>query len=490
MATTPGRNDPCPCGSGRKFKQCCLWRDNADVSARMRIRRSEGQVVEGVLSFITRRFGPDYVRAAWNQFFLWQDVPEDMTGTEEFDPMFIPWLTTLYVPEPYDDFTKDEEEKVSDPDWPQVPAAVAWAAEEPAGVDDHDLEWIRVATRSPMSAFVVEAVDPGRSVDIRDILTGRRFHVLEQTASRSLEKHGVAFTRVITMDGVSVMFGMAPWVIGPEWHNTVIDWRQRTLRGRTMSRAGLEEWAGEIQDLYLEIVARMLNPAPPQLQNTDGDPIALTTLTFDVSCSVDDAATRLAHLATLPGVEPDDAFDEVERHADGRMSRVVMSWKKAGNKKHKSWDNTILGHLQLSDGRLVIEVNSDKRADKVIREVARALKGEAVLVSREATGVAARMAERSAEPEAIADQDVPEPTAEVVAFEEEMFRRHMEEWVDTKVPALGNKTPRAAAKTPLGRERLSALIASFETRGPGLLPNGRRILDELRRTLGLEVPLT
>lgn len=20
---TPGRNDPCPCGSGRKYKQCC-----------------------------------------------------------------------------------------------------------------------------------------------------------------------------------------------------------------------------------------------------------------------------------------------------------------------------------------------------------------------------------------------------------------------------------------------------------------------------------
>jgi len=22
-----GRNDPCPCGSGRKYKQCCLRRD-------------------------------------------------------------------------------------------------------------------------------------------------------------------------------------------------------------------------------------------------------------------------------------------------------------------------------------------------------------------------------------------------------------------------------------------------------------------------------
>lgn len=24
-----GRNDPCPCGSGRKFKVCCLWRSEA-----------------------------------------------------------------------------------------------------------------------------------------------------------------------------------------------------------------------------------------------------------------------------------------------------------------------------------------------------------------------------------------------------------------------------------------------------------------------------
>lgn len=26
---TTGRNDPCPCGSGRKYKQCCLDKDEA-----------------------------------------------------------------------------------------------------------------------------------------------------------------------------------------------------------------------------------------------------------------------------------------------------------------------------------------------------------------------------------------------------------------------------------------------------------------------------
>lgn len=25
----PGRNTPCPCGSGRKYKQCCLEKDEA-----------------------------------------------------------------------------------------------------------------------------------------------------------------------------------------------------------------------------------------------------------------------------------------------------------------------------------------------------------------------------------------------------------------------------------------------------------------------------
>lgn len=24
--TTPGRNDPCPCGSGKKYKSCCMTR--------------------------------------------------------------------------------------------------------------------------------------------------------------------------------------------------------------------------------------------------------------------------------------------------------------------------------------------------------------------------------------------------------------------------------------------------------------------------------
>ena len=29
----PGRNEPCHCGSGRKYKQCCLEKDEREASA-------------------------------------------------------------------------------------------------------------------------------------------------------------------------------------------------------------------------------------------------------------------------------------------------------------------------------------------------------------------------------------------------------------------------------------------------------------------------
>lgn len=32
-----GRNDPCPCGSGRKYKQCCLQSEQGLMTTRSRL---------------------------------------------------------------------------------------------------------------------------------------------------------------------------------------------------------------------------------------------------------------------------------------------------------------------------------------------------------------------------------------------------------------------------------------------------------------------
>ena len=78
-----------------------------------------------------------------------------------------------------------------------------------------------------------------------------------------------------------------------------------------------------------------------------------------------------------------------------------------------------------------------------------------------------------------------EPSAELQALQEAMMREHWEAWLDTRVPALGNKTPRQAARTPSGRERLEALLAGFERDAANEPSNVAAHLTTIRTALGL-----
>jgi uncharacterized protein (DUF2384 family) len=75
---------------------------------------------------------------------------------------------------------------------------------------------------------------------------------------------------------------------------------------------------------------------------------------------------------------------------------------------------------------------------------------------------------------------------EVQAAMQEFLRAHYRRWLDDKLPALGNRSPRKAVRTPDGREAVMALMAQIERDGvrmhPPLDPD---IVRELRATLGL-----
>lgn len=136
---------------------------------------------------------------------------------------------------------------------------------------------------------MIEAVFAGRALDIKDILTGRRFHVLEQSASRTLHVGDVLFTRVVTAGGGSIMIGACPWVIPASWHIPIIDMRERWRPKRLLTRDELIDDDLEIRQTYHEIVDRLLHPTLPVMQNTDGDPIELTTLTYELGAPVAEA---------------------------------------------------------------------------------------------------------------------------------------------------------------------------------------------------------
>lgn len=445
-----GRNDPCPCGSGRKFKHCCLARQTADDSARLRLRGAEGRMVDMLMKFTLDTWGERLLSHAWQDFWVYGDVPADMTSTPEFDTMFMPWLVLGFVPDP-------EAEEPSD-DFPTQPIGLHWLAVEGTDVADLDRAYIETACRSPLSAVVVEQVTPQRHLDIKDVLTGKRFHVLEQSASQRLRPADLLFTRVLTLGGVSILMGASPFIVPPRWHTHIIDWRERMCRKRLMSRADLDDFDIEIRETYFQIAAELLDPTPPKLANTDGEPLALTTLTYDLSTTVERAFEALSPMARLHG---EDHIDEITHDELGTITGAALSWVRAGNRQHKEWDNTILGTLRLGAERLVVEVNSARRAERAKRAIARRLRGAALLVDTKVVDPSEALVERVRASGAGADDSLRETPPERRGIEEDIARRHWEQWLDTRVPALGNQTPRQAARSAGGRERLEALLGGF-----------------------------
>jgi SEC-C motif len=94
-----GRNDPCPCGSGRKYKHCCLPNADAERVLRTRLRAAESRVVPALLAFALENFGDTFLANAWKEFVLFaDDIPESLTDDPDFYPCSFPGSSSPTFP--------------------------------------------------------------------------------------------------------------------------------------------------------------------------------------------------------------------------------------------------------------------------------------------------------------------------------------------------------------------------------------------------------
>ncbi|OFW42049.1 MAG: hypothetical protein A3J29_04835, partial [Acidobacteria bacterium RIFCSPLOWO2_12_FULL_67_14b] len=356
----PGRNDPCPCRSGRKFKHCCLRALDDEATARTRLRTAEGVLVPALFAYAADEFGDEFFVEAWEEFFVWDAVPDNVADSREFGTTFDPFFVFSFVPDPAEDDLPAG--------WPAEPLALHFLHHEVQSCPDFHREFLEQACLSAPSFFVVESTVPGRAIDLKDVLTGRHFHVLEQSASQTLRAGDLTYTRVVTAGGASIMIGASPWVIPPEWYLRILDFRQQLRPRRLLTVDELRDYDIEIREFYHHVVEGVQHPRLPSLQNTDGDPIELTMMTYELGVTTAEAVERLRPIATLRGEAHIDgeAYDEA-----GALTAAELTWIKAGNRQHKDWDNTTLGTLRLNSARLVVEVNSARRRDRIAKEIAK-----------------------------------------------------------------------------------------------------------------------
>ncbi len=479
-----GRNQPCPCGSGKKYKKCCLSKAAAPSNELYYRRLSEAhdRLVDRLMSHADRIFGRESVDVAMHEFLLWPEA-EDEISEEMLDrtgPLFWPWYVFNWEYDPI-----DVEVELSGPEDRTV--AELYAGDRGARLDTLERRLIDGINRKPYSFLEVLSTVRGRGMTLKDILKGTRIEVQERTGSQYVHPGDVLFGRAVDVDGVGMLIGLSPILIPPGRKAEIIQLRKRLRHGdATVDDDTLYEWDAEIRELYFNI-DRLLHTMP-QMQNTDGDALEFHKLIYEVA-SIDAVFEKLSDLCVT--MTPEELRADAKLDDSGRMVRVEIPWDRHGHKKMTGMPNTILGRVVISDRRLTAEVNSAERAKALRREIDARLGEDGHFIVDEIQDFDAMMsrhASGTSESPPSSEHEELMQHPEVQAHVAEMFSRHWESWVDQEIPALGGKTPREAAKTADGREAVEALLKDAE-RGRGqdafMTEINRKGTRQVRKTLGL-----
>jgi hypothetical protein len=451
-----GRNDPCPCGSGKKYKQCCL-KDavTSEVSPWSQQRDASGWLVQQMLNFARQRFAKDLL-AAWSDFNQ-DDSPVPIEEDPAEGQIFVPYLLFDWDPEP------------RSPRRPPVAGVVAQSYLLKMGSRLSELERLILeqAMTQPLSFYEVVRCDPGEGMVLRDVLIGGEVEVMERTASRVMRPGDLGYGQICELPEVTTLGRLAPLCIPPSRKAPLVRLREKLRKkiakqNRGLTAADLIRYRDDIRTVYLDVRDAMRTP--PRLTNTDGDPLVLHTLTFRTG-SAHAAFEALAPLAR--GFSKKELLQAAKFDRDGTLLSVEIPWQKQGNRIHKDWESTLLGHIQISGRSLVVEVNSEKRAAKVRQEIERRM---GILVVHQKTLTQTPNASwKKSKPGTTAGESAanagPETHTPEPAFTEQMreeFQREVENWIFQKIPALGGRTPLEAIEDPDGKEIVDSLLLGWE----------------------------
>lgn len=479
---SPSRNDPCPCGSGRKYKQCCLRAASAAVETteellRRRIRAVTNGLSEQLLRFVFSKLGQGLIDEAWTDFTLGEE--KKFTAETPHTPVFMPWFFHQWLPDPhatnFPDFAARE-----------VTVAGEFLGQRRRHLDPLLARYLEACAAAQFSFYEIVRVESGRGFLLRDLMRERETFVTEHTGSQNARTGDIVFAQIVAIDGLALIEGWGTVVIQPGDKPAIIDLRiDMRKEGDLSGVALLKDWESDLIGLYLDLAERILHPKMPELQNTDGEPLAPHKLVFSIA----DPEAAAAALDAAQAGEGEAIKSDGERdYRDGRLHQAGWTWMRAGNAMNKSWDNTTLGQLELNKGQLRVSVNSRARAERA-RSLVERLLGESAkyrVTKVESAEALLKEAMNSSAPPDRSEHERLMQLPEVREQVKKMLFGHYQGWLDTQLPILGKRTPREAVRDADGRESVEAIIAQMERdaqmKSPPLDPE---ITQMLRRELGL-----
>jgi hypothetical protein len=454
-----GRNDPCPCGSGKKYKRCCLEQQFASYSLWAQQREESDELTRAMIRYV-RDNHEDLALDAWKEFHLGQ-VTRRFSWTADERMIFMAYFLFHWNP------ASVGRRKKALPDGGVI--ARSFLRVNGLQLSELQRQILDQAMKQPVSFYEVVTSKPGESFQLTDVLTGSHSDVMEKMASQQVRPGDLLYGSVWTLPDIAVLGYSAPIKIPLSWKAEIIGLRKMlrrriARRKRPLDTEDLLRYADEIRATYL--VIRDSFNVRPRLCNTDGDPLVFHSLKF----RIDSAEKTLEALAPLAeGRSKEQLLEDAEFDERGELGSVSFDWLKKGNPKISSWDNTILGSIKISESSLHAEVNSEKRAKRLRDEIEKRLGANVThqsTVAQTVDEMVAKLPKRNSAQEKI-DEETGDDIfrdPEVRKQFQEKVQKQVEAWAYQKIPILGGRTPMQAVRDPDGREIVESLLLDWERR--------------------------
>jgi hypothetical protein len=486
MAAKSGRNDPCPCASGKKYKKCCGREDLLDS---LMLRDDQ----------LTATPADDYFRllpllALHGQKVVQfdEDGPEFKKAMKSFEKRYRPgqqgglmdsfYISWLYFDLRFGESRRTIAERVLDD-----PLMAKLSEPGPAH--------IRHMAESYVSFY--EVLESGPEVIILDELgTGRHYRVVlfnELFGPPGPALGDIWLTRLIGPAEGALSY-TTPYVFDPETRGQF----ERVVRRQTKDflrspislgvpaerlfaecqKASSLFWAEYIlvgnspsRQLLSSVPSRRPSARLPHVVNTSREEMVFTEVHFRIT---DEPALRkkLSAQKTFEYYEKDDSW----------------TWLKRARGVDPEEPRTVLGSFRIRDGRLIVETNSRERAARIEALFAGRFRN-VLVIEKTLYRHLDDLPEMSEEERETARRENEELNArpEVqAALLKHMEHHYFKKWPRQRIPALGNLTPLQASKTEKGRKKLRDLIDFFERAQTVREEPGPKVdFDFLRRMLGL-----
>jgi len=471
-----GRNDPCPCGSGKKYKRCCLGKDEVKRPVKTSATPKEIELRDRLVSFSAKeRHKKDFEKAY--QLFWRRPFKEPLELDEKEEANFASFLEWFIH-----DFSL----------WNGLTIVEEFYQEKKGKLSEEELSLLKYEMLSYLSLYEVTSVTPEVGLRLKDLFTGEEMDIFEVKGSLTAVKWDVIFVRVISMGAVNKLSGIVTLIPRRSKENVLL-----SIKGiweKFKSETGNHEWSYFVKS-NAHLIHHLIEDQSlkePVFVTEEYHRICSSKAVFDVK-NFDTIRYRLGH-------EFDFIIDE-----EKGGKRILFTWLKRGASKHWEIEKppedsvilrsemirgkgelrwTSLGTVTLTPKRLELRCLSKERLDQGKKRLFEILGDDIQHRIDTYEDLVKKAMESSREAPSIEEDEMPEKFYP-------LFSKTMGElvtkWIDEKIPALDGRTPREAVKTSEGREKVEELLKDWENMEERKRKDGELYIDIniLRQMLNL-----